>query len=142
MKLALGLLLLVFGACAASAQTPPPVKHVVLAPRAEQFLDSIALDARVHNVETAGCLLQYSVRESVLVVERFGPALYSSADSLDIYPDSTGPICPFGVPSVHAHLLPLAWEVPSPADSATARFRGIWNLLLRVYDNGWRVVAY
>lgn len=122
------------------AQAPPPVTHMVIAPQAWASLDSLARDARARYAENAACLTRYTVHDSTMTVEAFGPAVYLSADSVAIR--ASGPICNFGVPSVHTHIAFNGWPQASDQDRLTARYRGIWNLLLSVRENGWTLLLY
>ncbi len=125
------------------AQTIPPVARVKVEREAARFLDSLAAQSRDDRVETAACLANYTVRDSVLTLERFRPAIYAFADSLNIgVRQSDGPICPDGAPVVHSHVARNAASGPSETDRATSLMRGTWNLLLSVYDNGWQIRLY
>lgn len=130
----------------AYAQALPPLTSLRVTREAARSLDSLASTSRDDRVETAGCVTAYSVRDSVLTIERVTSANYLRADSTTIYTDTTGgtfrPVCPVGVPSVHAHVAYGGYPAPSPTDIATQQRVGIWCLLLSVLDNGWRVIAY
>lgn len=125
------------------AQTPPPITRMVLSPQASRFLDSLANDARENRRENGGCIGAYAVRDSVIHVERIDAASYATADSVSIgVASGTVGICPEGVPTIHSH---VAWQgktPPSQIDRETARYRGTWNALLSVRENGWLLVIY
>jgi hypothetical protein len=139
------LLAAVVGVCLASsvtwAQATPPVTHLRVAHEAALFLDSLATEARDKNIENAGCVTAYSVRDSLITIERLGPAHYEHADSVAIY--AAVPLCPPGTPTVHSHpQSEVQWDRPSNVDFETSRMVGFWALLLTVMDNGWIVRLY
>lgn len=125
-----------------AAQTAPPVTHLVMAPAVARVLDSLANDAREHRIENAACVVAYAVRDSVLYLERLGPATYAAADSVTISVTNGAPICGSGVPSVHSHVAWGGTNPPSDTDRHTAAVRGIWNALLSVRENGWLLHVY
>jgi hypothetical protein len=123
------------------AQAAPPVTHLKVAREAALFLDSLATEAREKNIENAGCVTAYSVRDSLMTIERLGPAHYERADSVGIF--AAAPICPPGTPTVHSHpQSEVQWDRPSDTDFNTTRVVGFWALLLTVMDNGWIVRIY
>jgi len=134
--------LLALSCSVAYAQAVPPLSRLLLTREAAASLDSLASRSRDERVETAGCVTAYSVRDSLLTIERIGPASYLSSDSTTIRTDSAHTVCPIGVPNVHSHVAFHGWPEPSQVDQETQRRVGVWCLLLSVLDNGWRVVVY
>lgn len=123
------------------AQTAPPMKKLRVTREAAVFLDSLATEARATNVENAGCAIAYSVRDSILTIEKFGPASYTKADSVAIY--SEGPLCPHGVPVVHTHIdVEMTTDRPSDIDYGSRNRGGVWCLLVSVLSNGWVVRVF
>lgn len=123
-----------------AAQTPPPINHIGVTADARHVLDSLAHDARTHRVENGACVVAYHVTDSTLVLDRLAGAIYESADSISIR--ANGAICHPGVPTIHSHVSFDGWPYPSGVDSATAKVRGTWNLILSVHDVGYFLVLY
>ena len=140
--LLVGLALLVAGVLDAQAPARPPVTRLTVSRAAAVVLDSLATQSRADRVETAACLTAYTVRDTVLTLDAFGPPSHIIAtDSVSIKTDGHV-MCASGAPALHSHVAYDGYARPSELDLRTTALTGVWALLLSVYDNGWIVRIY